>query len=139
MNPAAGTKACALTLFKRRVGRWAAKIGTKPERVYVQAMRRKWASTSTTGRVCFSSDLLKQAPSFQDFVIAHELLHLVVPNHGPLFKSFLKAYVPKAGPMTRLQVVVEKARAAARRAGSDRLTPAQVAAEISKARKRYGL
>jgi len=96
MNPAIDTKPCALTLFKRRVGRWAAKIGTKPERVHVQAMRRKWASTSTSGRVCFSRDLLKQAPSFQDFVIAHELLHLVVPNHGALFKSLLSAYLPRS-------------------------------------------
>ena len=80
--------------FKRRVERWAAKIGAKPERVYVQAMRRKWASTSTTGRVCFSKDLLKEAPSFQDFVIVHELLHLAVPNHGALFKSLLDAYLP---------------------------------------------
>jgi predicted metal-dependent hydrolase len=93
MKPAPKTP---MALFKGRIGRWAAKIGAKPEQVYVQAMRRKWASTSTTGRVCFSRDLLRQSPSFQDFVIAHELLHLVVPNHGALFKSLLSAYLPKS-------------------------------------------
>ena len=33
-------------------------------------------------------------PGFQDFVIAHELLHLRVANHGRLFKSLMTAHVP---------------------------------------------
>ncbi len=80
--------------FKRRVGRWAGKIGVKPQRVYVQAMRNKWASCSTGGRVYFSGDVLNESRAFQDSVIVHELLHLMIPNHGALFKSFLSAYLP---------------------------------------------
>lgn len=80
-------------LLKRRVQHWAEKIGVRPKRIYVQAMRNKWASCSTAGRVYFSADLLKQNRNFQDTVIAHELLHLMVPNHGALFKSLLGAYV----------------------------------------------
>ncbi|MBI4371434.1 MAG: M48 family metallopeptidase [Elusimicrobia bacterium] len=83
-------------LFKQRVGRWATKIGVQPKRVYVQAMRNKWASCSTAGRVYFSADLLSQPVSFQDQVIAHELLHLLIPNHGALFKSFMNAYLPQS-------------------------------------------
>jgi len=29
-----------------------------------------------------------------DFVILHELLHLKIPNHGKLFRSLLRAYLP---------------------------------------------
>jgi hypothetical protein len=31
---------------------------------------------------------------FREVVIVHELLHLLVPNHGKLFKSLLNAYLP---------------------------------------------
>jgi hypothetical protein len=36
----------------------------------------------------------EKLPEFQDFVIAHELLHLRVPNHGKLFKALLRVHVP---------------------------------------------
>jgi predicted metal-dependent hydrolase len=37
--------------------------------------------------------LLRQPPDFRRQVIVHELLHLKIPNHGPLFKALLKAYL----------------------------------------------
>lgn len=80
--------------FKRRVTRWAEKIGIQPERVYLQGMRNKWASCSTAGRLYFSEDLLARPGRFQDRVIVHELLHLIVPNHGALFKSLYLAHLP---------------------------------------------
>lgn len=81
--------------FKKSVLRWSSKIGTQPERIQIQRMTKKWASCSTSGRICFSNDLLKENIAFQEVVIVHELLHLRVPNHGKLFKSLMKAYLPK--------------------------------------------
>lgn len=57
-------------------------------------MTRKWASCSIKGRITFNSELLRQPRRFQEFVIVHELLHLKIHNHGKLFKSLLKAYLP---------------------------------------------
>jgi len=57
-------------------------------------MRRKWASCSSSGIVTFSLDLLTQPARLREYVIVHELLHLKVPNHGKLFKSLLRAYLP---------------------------------------------
>ena len=49
-------------------------------------MTGKWGSCSTRGIVTLAADLADQQTGFQDFVIAHVLLHLRVPNHGRLFK-----------------------------------------------------
>ena len=57
-------------------------------------MTRKWGSCSTSGIVTLAADLADQPSEFQDFVIAHELLHLRVPNHGKLFKALLAAQIP---------------------------------------------
>lgn len=80
--------------MRQEVAHWAEKIGVKPKRVQIQRMTSKWASCSTAGRVCFSADLLEEAPAFREVVIVHELLHLLVPNHGKLFKSLMKAHLP---------------------------------------------
>jgi predicted metal-dependent hydrolase len=81
-------------LLKQSVERWAAKLKVKPKLVRVQRMTRKWGSCSTAGTITLAADLAEQVKGFQDFVVAHELLHLRVPNHGRLFKALMTAYVP---------------------------------------------
>ncbi len=41
----------------------------------------------------FDTDLHRQPAAFRGEAIIHKLLHLKVPNHGPLFKALLKAYL----------------------------------------------
>jgi hypothetical protein len=59
-------------------------------------MHTKWASCSRSGTLTFSLDLLGESRFFGEHVIVHELLHLMVPNHGQLFRSLLRTYVPEA-------------------------------------------
>ena len=81
--------------FKEIVLQWADRLKVEPTQIRLQKMTRKWASCSSRGWVCFSMDLLQEKRDFQEYVIVHELLHLQVPNHGPLFKSLLRAYLPE--------------------------------------------
>jgi predicted metal-dependent hydrolase len=80
--------------FKAQVTQWAERIRVHPRQLRLQPMRRKWASCSTLGTVSFSTDILGQSLEFREYVIVHELLHLKVPNHGKLFKTLLRAYIP---------------------------------------------
>ncbi len=77
-----------------RVDNWAQTLGVRPRVVRVQRMTRKWGSCSTSGIITLAIDLADQEPGFQDFVIAHELLHLRVPNHGKLFRALMTVHVP---------------------------------------------
>lgn len=80
--------------FHARIEQWSARLRVHPTQVRIQSMTRKWASCSPHGRVTFARDLLYQPVEFQDYVIAHELLHLRIPNHGKLFESVLRAHLP---------------------------------------------
>jgi predicted metal-dependent hydrolase len=81
--------------LKRRVERWAKKLRVQPRLVRIQKMTRKWGSCSASGTITIAADLVDRKPGFQDFVVAHELLHLRVPNHGRLFKALMSAYLPR--------------------------------------------
>ncbi|MEJ5299356.1 MAG: M48 family metallopeptidase [Thermodesulforhabdaceae bacterium] len=80
-------------LFKAEVQEWAKRIGVEVREIHVRRMKRKWASYSSKGRLTFDLELLKQPAKFRAEVIVHELLHAKVPNHGPLFRTLLKAYL----------------------------------------------
>jgi hypothetical protein len=80
--------------LKKIICRWIKKIKVKPKQIRIQQMKKKWASCSTKGRVSFNIDLLKETRRFQDYAIVHELLHLIIPNHGKLFKSMMNVYLP---------------------------------------------
>jgi predicted metal-dependent hydrolase len=73
---------------------WATRMGVKLTRVQVRAMRNKWASISTAGRLTLNADLLEAPKALGEFVIVHELVHLLAPNHGKVFTSFMHAYLP---------------------------------------------
>lgn len=80
-------------LFRAEVAAWAKRLEVEPRDIRIQPMKRKWASCSSRGRLTFDADLLRQPAAFRREAIVHELLHLKVPNHGPLFKALLKAYL----------------------------------------------
>jgi hypothetical protein len=73
---------------------WAVRIGVKTPQIHFRQMTTKWASISTSGRLTLNTDLLALPKPLGEFVIIHELVHLLAPNHGRVFKSFMYAYLP---------------------------------------------
>jgi predicted metal-dependent hydrolase len=82
------------TDFKTCVRDWAQKIGVAPRRIQIQRMSTKWASCSRSGTVSFNRDLLDEPREFGEAVIVHELVHLIAPNHGRLFRALYSSFLP---------------------------------------------
>lgn len=76
------------------VRHWAARIGVKAPQVHLREMRTKWASISGVGRLTLNTELIDLPKELGEFVIVHELVHRLAPNHGKVFKSFMHAYLP---------------------------------------------
>jgi hypothetical protein len=49
---------------------------------------------SAGGRLTLNTELLLVPRALGEYVIVHELVHLLAPNHGKVYKSFLDAYLP---------------------------------------------
>jgi hypothetical protein len=87
--------------FKQRVMEWAGRLGVQVRSLAVRQMRNKWASCSTAGNLNFNAELIPMSKKIGDYVIVHELLHFSVPNHGPLWKSLMRAHLGEYGGLEK--------------------------------------
>lgn len=80
--------------LKWGVRSWASRIGVVVPSIQMRSMRSKWASISLNGRLTLNYELLELPSELVEYVVVHELVHLLAPNHGKVFKSFMNAYLP---------------------------------------------
>lgn len=60
---------------------------------WVPAMRTRWGSATPAERTIRISDRLREVPGWVvDYVLVHELAHLIVPGHGPRFWELVREY-----------------------------------------------
>lgn len=87
----------ARTVIPQRVAHLtslAAFADLQPTGVSVRAMKTRWGSCSPSGRLVLNSQLIELPTSAIDYVIAHELCHLRVPDHGARFDRLLARLMP---------------------------------------------
>ena len=65
-----------------------------PLSVNVRKMKRRWGTCHTSGAIWFNRELIKKEPALIDYVIVHELCHLVHHNHGKDYYALLGSIVP---------------------------------------------
>jgi predicted metal-dependent hydrolase len=62
--------------------------------ITIKALSHRRASTTKTGRITFNADVVRLPPGCLDYVIAHELVHLRIPNHSPAYWRMLGRVMP---------------------------------------------
>ncbi|MGE0135353.1 MAG: M48 family metallopeptidase [Dehalococcoidia bacterium] len=73
---------------------WAAAVGRQPAAVLVRNQRARWGSCAPDGTLRFNWRLAMFEPGIFDYVIVHELAHLLVDNHSPAFWSQVERVLP---------------------------------------------
>ena len=69
--------------------------GDRPRPAFrVRRMRSRWGSMSPKGGMSLRLDLVRAPVECIDYVIVHELCHLVHPHHGPEFWALVEGQVP---------------------------------------------
>lgn len=60
----------------------------------IRPMSTRWGSTSPAGRITLNLKLIQVPPPCIDYVLYHELCHLVEPNHSPAYYQLLDRVLP---------------------------------------------
>ena len=88
-------KAFALELYLRYIEKFSPRIGRKIARVRVRKMQTRWGSCNhAKGYLNFSLSLIERDLRFVEYVVLHELAHLVHANHGADFYALIAQIMP---------------------------------------------
>jgi len=74
--------------------KWQKELRVDIKRIQIRKMKNKWGSYSSKGVLTINKELLALPSKYAEYVIVHELLHSIVPNHGRTFKTLLYVYLP---------------------------------------------
>ena len=77
-----------------RVELYARQIGSWPERVEIKNYKRQWGSCSYNGVIRFNWKIIMAPVTILDYVIVHELCHLIYPNHSARFWQKVQTIIP---------------------------------------------
>lgn len=78
------------------VAKWEKALGVKAGKVFVQKMKTKWGSCSPgAGNVRLNTDLAKKPLQCLEYIVAHELTHLLERHHNDRFAALMDAHMPQ--------------------------------------------
>jgi len=88
-------KAFARRIYGHFIAKFAPAVNRKINRVVVRKMTTRWGScNSRKGYINLSLNLIEKAPELVEYVVLHELTHLIYPHHQKSFYSFIAALMP---------------------------------------------
>jgi predicted metal-dependent hydrolase len=77
------------------IAKWEPMIGVKVERCFVQRMKTKWGSCSPGSRhIRLNTDLAKKPPQCLEYLVVHEMVHLLEPTHNARFIALMDQFMP---------------------------------------------
>ena len=78
------------------IEKWQRIMGVKVRRVYVQRMKTKWGSCNHRARsIRLNTDLARKPRECLEYIVVHEMVHLLETTHSERFIHLMDQYMPK--------------------------------------------
>ena len=88
-------KALLHTEVPRLIRKWEPRLGVKVTAYFLQRMKTKWGSCNHAARhIRLNTELVKKPKDLLEYVIVHEMAHLIAPTHSARFVALLNEHYP---------------------------------------------
>jgi predicted metal-dependent hydrolase len=78
------------------IAKWEKRLGVKVERLFIQRMKTKWGSCNHQARtIRLNTDLAKKPTECLEYLVVHELVHILEPTHNAHFVALMDQFMPK--------------------------------------------
>ncbi len=77
------------------ISKWEKRLGVKVKKFGVRRMRTRWGSCNPSSRsVLLNTDLAKKPRECLEYIVVHEMVHLLEPTHNARFVALMDRYMP---------------------------------------------
>lgn len=77
------------------IARWEKRLGVRVSRYFLQRMKTKWGGcTPSSGTIRLNTELVKKPKDLLEYVVVHEMMHLLEPTHSPRFFELMSDHYP---------------------------------------------
>ncbi len=74
---------------------WESKVGVEVKDVRVRRMKTRWGSCNAgAGRIWLNTELAKKPPKCLEYILVHEMVHLIERRHTERFRALMDAFMP---------------------------------------------
>jgi len=87
-------RALAKAVLPEKVSRWAARMGVRPTRLTITSAATRFGSCSGKNAISFSWRLMRYPDEAVEYVVVHELAHILHHDHSPAFYACVERYLP---------------------------------------------
>lgn len=87
-------KTAAKSILKQKTAAYAERMGVSPAAVKITGAKTRWGSCSGRNSINFSWRLVMADEDVVDYVIVHELAHILEHNHSPRFWAVVESVLP---------------------------------------------
>lgn len=88
-------KALLHSVVPKLISKWERKLGVDVNGYFLQRMKTKWGSCNhRKGHIRLNTELVKKPRDLLEYVIVHEMLHLIEPRHSERFIDLLSKHYP---------------------------------------------
>jgi predicted metal-dependent hydrolase len=84
-------------LFRRKVASWAEIMGVSYHDIHIKDMQTRWGSCSNKRNLNFCWKVFLMPERLADYLIVHELSHILRMDHSPAFWAIVGTYIPDYG------------------------------------------
>ena len=84
----------ARRVFAERIELYAPRLGVRVRRFALSSASTRWGSASSNGSIRLNRRLIHLRMPVVDYVVVHELAHLLEMNHGPAFWDLVRSVLP---------------------------------------------
>ena len=77
------------------IRRWEPKLGVRVAGYFLQRMKTKWGGCNHRARhIRLNTELVKKPKDLLEYVVVHEMLHLIAPTHSEQFLALMNKHYP---------------------------------------------